>query len=112
MELQVKKLGNAQLGIIVLALGSGLVHLGLSLSLGFDIVFFLNFLGYFSLVAAYFLKLPIVKDYRPLVRWAFMAFVVATIVAWLFIGDHSWWVGIVTKLGELGLLVLLWFDKP
>jgi hypothetical protein len=112
MKTQSTPLKGAQIGIILLAGASALVHLGLSLSLGFDIFFFLNFVGYLAFCAAYFLPLPVVKDNRPWVRWGFMLYTLATILAWIFMGDKSWWVGIADKLGELFLLVLLWFDKP
>ena len=71
-------------------------------------------LVYLSLLAAYFLPVPIAKDNRRLVRWVYMGFAAVTILAWVAIGDHSWPAGAegyFTKLVELALIALLWNDR-
>jgi len=108
---QTSKLGALQIGIIVLTLVTATVHFTLLFP---DPVFILNSLGYLALLAAYFLPVPIAKDNRRLVRWAYMGFVVVTILAWVAIGDKSWPAGAegyFTKIVELVLLALLWNDR-
>ena len=109
------KLGPKQIAIIVLTLATSLIHLFLFISLGAhfasgDIMFLLNCLGYLALLAAYFL--PFAQQYHGQVRWAFIGFTAVTIIAWLILGDKSWWLGYVTKLIEIILIILLWTDKP
>jgi hypothetical protein len=103
-------LSPSQLLIVVLAVLTALVHFYLCLASGFDIIFFLNFLGYLGLTVVYFLPIPFFQNYHRLVRWAFMAFVAVTIIAWIVVGMRVWY-GYVDKLIEVGLLVLLWIDK-
>ena len=105
------KLGALQIGIIVLTLITAVVHFTLLFP---DPVFILNSLVYLSLLAAYFLPVPIAKDNRRLVRWVYMGFAAVTILAWVAIGDHSWPAGAegyFTKLVELALIALLWNDR-
>jgi len=107
---QTSKLGTLQVGIIVLTLITAAVHFTLLFP---DPVFILNGLGYLTLLAAYFLPVPIAKDNRRLVRWAYMGFAAVTILAWVAIGDKSGPAGALgyfTKLVELVLIALLWND--
>lgn len=108
---QTRNLGALQIGIIVLTLITASVHFTLLFP---DPVFILNSLGYLTLLAAYFLPVPIAKDNRRLVRWIYMGFIVVTILAWVAIGDKSWPAGALgyfTKIVELVLLALLWNDR-
>ncbi|HVP20488.1 MAG TPA: hypothetical protein VMS73_01360 [Anaerolineaceae bacterium] len=105
-------LSSTRYGIIIITVITALVHLYLAITSNpFDIVFFLNFLGYLALLAAYILPIPILKDYKGLVRWVFMAFVVVTIIAWILVGLRVWF-AYIDKILEVALVVLLWFDKP
>ncbi len=97
-----------QIGILVLTLATAFIHFSLLFP---DILFILNGLGYLTLLALYFLPIPIVRDNRALVRWVFMGFVVITILAWVAIGNKSWpagALGYLTKAIEIVLLGLLW----
>lgn len=110
------KSGTKQTVILLLALATSLVHLYLFISLGAhfisgDIMFFLNFLGYLGLLAAYSLPIPLAQRYHGLVRWVLMGFAALTIVAWIILGDKSWWLGWVTKLIEIVLIAVLWTDR-
>lgn len=108
---QTSKLGALQVGIIVLTLITAAVHFTLLFP---DPVFILNSLGYLALLSAYFFPIPIARDNRRLVRWAYMGFAVVTILAWVAIGDKSWPAGALgyfTKIVELVLLALLWNDR-
>ncbi len=103
-----RQFGLKQIAIVILTLATAFVHLSLLFP---DPLFILNGLGYLALLAAYFLPLPFTKDYRGLVRWIFIGYILVTILAWVVMGDKTWWVGYITKLIEIVLVVLLWTDK-
>ena len=100
------KMGGLQIGILLLAVATALIHFSLSFP---DPVFILNGLGYLTLTAAYFL--PQFKAHHATVRWVFIGFAVVTIIAWVAIGMRTP-LGYITKLIELALIALLWMDKP
>ena len=105
------KMGTKQIAIIVLTLGTALIHFSLLFP---DVLFILNGLGYLALLAAYFLPLPFTKNNHSLVRWVFIGYTIVTILAWIAIGDKSWpgsALGYITKLIEIALVILLWSDK-
>lgn len=105
------KFGAMQIGITLLTLATAVIHFTLLFP---DLLFILNGLGYLALLAAYFLPLPVVKENRRLVRWAFMGFAGVSILAWVAIGDKSWpdgALGYITKLIEIALIALLWNDR-
>lgn len=105
-------IGATQIGILLLALVTATVHLVLlNIQMGkIDILFTLNGLGYLALLAAYFLPLPLARENRSLVRWAFMAFAAITVLAWVLIGLRTA-LGYLTKIDELLLIWLLWTDR-
>lgn len=107
------KIGTAQIIIIVLTVLTALVHLGLFFSSG-SVIMLLNFLGYLGLLTLYFVKFDFLPLKREWIRWAFMAYTVITILAYF----ASWGaksfespMGIVTKIIEVVLLVMLWRQK-
>jgi len=111
------KIGLQQISIIILTIVTAVIHLTLAsraLTQSNDtttfIMFGLNGLGYFTLLAAYFLPLPLAKDNRGLVRWSFIIFAAVTIVGWVFIGARNT-VAYVDKVIEVLLIVLLWMDS-
>ena len=100
--------GALQIGIIILTLATALIHFSLLFP---DLLFILNGLGYLTLLALYFLPIPIARENRSLVRWLYMGYVVITILAWVAIGDKSWpagALGYLAKTIEIVLLGLLW----
>lgn len=99
--------GAIQIGIILLALATAIIHLTLSFP---DPVFILNGLGYLGLTAALFLPLSFLRDRRSLVRYVLMGFTLVTIIAWIAIGMRTP-LGYIAKLIEIALLVLLWLDR-
>jgi hypothetical protein len=100
--------GPLQIGILIATLITATVHLTLLFP---DPLFILNSLGYLGLLGAYFLPIPFTQENHSLVRWAYMGFAVATILAWIAMGDKTWIVGYLTKADEIILLVLLWMDR-
>jgi hypothetical protein len=110
MNTESSRISAVQIGIIILTLATALIHFSLLFP---DYLFILNGLGYLTLLVAYFLPIELARKYHNLVRWLFIIFILATILGWVAIGDKSWpagALGYVTKLIELGLLVLLVVD--
>ena len=104
------RFGALQIGIIILALATAVIHFSLLFP---DTLFILNGLGYLTLLAVYFLPIDFLRERHNLVRWLFIAFTGVTILGWIVIGDTSWpdgALGYVTKLIEVGLIVLLFVD--
>jgi len=104
------------ISIIILTVATAIIHIGLAfyaMSLG-DMttlaMFLLNGIGYLILLAAYYLPLPIARDYPRLVRLAFIAFTAVTIIGWVAIGARNG-IAYIDKLIEVVLIVLLITDK-
>ncbi len=100
-------MGPIQLGILLLALATGLIHIVLAIPENM-IMFYLNGAGYILLVLALFL--PQLKQYRNLIRYALMAFTLVTVLAWVAIGMRTP-IAYVDKIIEVALLALLWMDR-
>jgi hypothetical protein len=114
-----KKLTGIQIGIIVTTLITAFIHLAIA-PLQFrdpatsylGVLFILNFLGYISLLVAYFLPQPFFRRYHNLVRWLFMAFAAVTIISWAILnGNFKDPIGVASKLSEIALIVLLFLDR-
>lgn len=107
------KIGTAQIVIIVLAVFTALVHLGLFVRSG-DVVMLLNSLGYLGLLMLYFVKFNFLPIKREWIRWAFMAYTFITILAYFISwGARSFEspMGVITKLIEVALIFMLWREK-
>lgn len=106
--------GPVQIGIIVLTLATAFIHLYLVTVLiasGMSgTMFILNGLGYLALLAALFLPIPIVKNYRPIFRILFIVYTLVTILAWVAFGARDAW-GYSDKAIEVALVILLWLDR-
>jgi hypothetical protein len=76
-----------------------------------SVLFTLNGLGYLALLGAYLLQPGFLAGQKSLIRIAFIAYTVVTIVAWVAIGEKSDLLGIVTKIDEIILVVALWADR-
>lgn len=98
--------------IFITALITGLIHLVLLNIFTFrstgsiDFLFTLNGLGYLALAGAFYFELPFLRGYDKWLIYAFMAFTLATIIAWVAVGARST-LGYITKLDEVILLVML-----
>jgi hypothetical protein len=121
------RFGAIQVAICVLAAATAVIHIYLGVithvmvvtqpeataaaggaaALGmFAALFYLDGLGYIVLTAA--LYLPAFARFRRLIRWALIALTVATIVAYFaLIGGHYDAIGILDKIAEVALIVLL-----
>lgn len=112
MEATNTRFGPLQIGILVLALATALIHLWLAITSPgtFKILFTLNCLGYLTLTVLYFL--PALARYHSVVRWLFIAFAAITILGYFALnGVNISTLGIITKLIEVILIVLLLLDK-
>ena len=108
MKLAVK-MTPARTALAILAAVTGVFHLFLG-----DLILMLNGLGYLGLLAAYFLKLDFVPVKRPTLRWLFMGYTALTIVLYFVVrglGGFSFLPGMIIKLVEVALLLLLYQDK-
>jgi hypothetical protein len=108
-----RKLGPLQIGIIVLTLATGLIHLiPLGLTYG-NVLFILNGLGYLGLLGAMFLPLDFLDWLRGYARWALLAFTIITIIAYFVVNPDAWSspFGLVTKAIEVVLAILLFMDS-
>lgn len=104
------RLSPVQAGIILLTLATALIHLYFAF---FDeemsrlavILFFLNFLGYVTLVSALYAPIPALVRLRPLTRVLLIAFAAATIAGYLYVGVFEP-IGWIDKTIEALLIVL------
>ena len=108
------KLTGKQIGIILAALATAILHI----TLFPDIVFTLNGLGYLGLLGAYLLPIAFFQQNHKLVWWAFVGYTALTIVLWIIMGDKNFVAGTSSATGyyakaaEVILIVLLWSEKP
>lgn len=100
-------MGPVQVGILLLALATGLIHIWLAIPENM-IMFYLNGAGYILLALALFL--PQLKQYRNLIRYGLMAFTLITVLAWVAIGMRTP-EAYIDKIIEVALLALLWMDR-
>ncbi len=90
-------------GIVLLTLGTALIHLQLDFP---DPVFILNGLGYLTLLAALYLPIPRIARYRTLVRLVLIGYAALTIFLWVLLGLRTP-VGYIDKAIEIALIALL-----
>jgi hypothetical protein len=95
-----------QIGIIVLTLGTALIHFRLNFP---DPVFILNGLGYLALLAALILPVPQLANRRNVVRWVLVGYTALTIFLWILFGLRVP-IGYADKVIEVALIVLLLLD--
>jgi hypothetical protein len=93
-----------RIGVIVLTVGTALIHLYLGLQ-GFPL-FILNGLGYLGLLAALILPIPRISEYRDLTRWVLVGYAALTIFLWILVGARNS-IGYTDKIIELALISLL-----
>jgi hypothetical protein len=90
-----------RLAITLLAVATALIHWSLLVIMGrFDLIFFLNGVGYLALTFAYLTDRPLGATRRPLLHGLFIAYTAVTVLAWLAIGEKN----PATTLGALGYI--------
>lgn len=100
------QIGPLQIGIMLLAVATAIIHW----TLAFDWLFYANALGYLVLVALIYLPLPVLDPYRNWVRWLLIAYTTVTVVAWLLIGMRGP-VAYLDKAIEVALIALLFVES-
>jgi hypothetical protein len=90
-------------GIVLLTLGTALIHLQHDFP---DPVFILNGLGYLTLLAALYLPVPQLERYQSAVRWVLIGYTALTIFLWILFGARSP-IGYLDKAIEITLILLL-----
>lgn len=97
------------LQMVIIALGSMTAFLHLGIGLRGKMLLLLNGLGYVGLVYAFFLPVSILVAKRQWIRWLLLIYTAVTFVGYFV--THSvnmfTWMGVLTKVIELGLLGLL-----
>ena len=100
--------------VIVLTIVTAVIHLGLGIG-GvvmhpdtLSILFILNGLGYFALLAALFLSVPFFKDHRLLAHYLLIAFATVTFIAFFIVQfDNLPHVGIAAIIAKADELLLI-----
>ncbi len=118
------RIGPVQVGVILLALAAGIIHLYLFLIEGFlapglgyeirmlvfyQVLFVANFLAFVTLAAALYLPISLLARFRPVVRVLLIAITVATIVSYFYVGVFDL-TGNITQVIEILLVVLVTVD--
>src|SRR5215203_1960615 len=93
-----------RLGVMVLTIGTALIHLYLGLQ-GFPL-FILNCLGYLGLLAALTLPISGIARYRNITRWVLVGYVALTIFLWILVAERNL-IGYADKVIDLALISLL-----
>jgi hypothetical protein len=100
-------IGRLQWGIILLTVATAVIHFSLLFP---DFLFILNGLGYLTLLAALYLPIPALANYRHWVRWALLGYTVLTVILWVIMGARGP-LGFIDKAVELVLIVLLFIES-
>jgi phosphoglycerol transferase MdoB-like AlkP superfamily enzyme len=114
MDMAERKVSGLQVGIIVLTLATAAIHFALGVVFPdpmFTPLFILNALIYLALMVVYLL--PQLAAYHNLIRWVFIAFTAVTVVAYFVFNSGNFMnpIGLLTKVIEIALIVLLWLDR-
>lgn len=101
---------TSQIALIVLTVITALLHFDRALAdPDIRILFILNGLGYFALVAAFYL--PMFQKFHKAVRWIFVSYTVVTILlyfVWVAMsGDWTIPLGPIAKIVEVIMIVLI-----
>jgi len=108
------QLGSKQYGIIGLTIATAIIHLivGVINFPNGGILFVLNGIGYAALIAGLYF-VPQLADRRSMVRWVLIGFTAVTFILYFVFNWPDIWspMGILDKIIELVLIVLLWMEK-
>lgn len=112
MEISQRRSGALSAGIALMTLITAGIHFMLAMqSPEVRVMFTLNALGYVGLLAAMYLNLPIARDNRRLVRFAFIGYTLLTLLLWVIMGERTP-IAYITKAAEVMLVVLLFMERP
>ena len=102
---------RSQIVLIVLTAITALIHFERAIEdPDIRILFILNGLGYFALLAAFYL--PAFQTFHKAVRWTFIAYTAITIVLYfVWVAMSAEWtipLGPIAKIVEVAMIVLIW----
>ncbi len=100
-------LGPLQWGIILLTIATAVIHFSLLFP---DVLFILNGLGYLTLLAALYLPLAPLAEYRHMIRWLLIGYTILTIILWVIMGARTPR-GYIDKAIEIVLVALLFIES-
>jgi hypothetical protein len=100
-------IGPLQWGIILLTIATAGIHISLLFP---DVLFILNGLGYLTLLAALYLPIPALANYRSWLRWALIGYTALTIILWVIMGSRGP-LAYIDKAIEVVLIVLLFIES-
>jgi hypothetical protein len=108
------RLRTSQIALIVLTAITALIHFERAIQdPDIRILFILNGLGYFALLAAFYL--PAFQRFHNAVRWIFIAYTAVTILlyfVWVAMsGEWTIPLGPIAKVVEAAMIVILWREK-
>lgn len=109
MNTNSSRLSILQVGLIILTLITAFIHFSLMLP-KIDLMFTLNGLGYIGLLILYLTPLNILQKYHGWIRILFIGYTLLTIVLWVIFGMRSVQ-GYVSKISEIGIIILLLSDR-
>ncbi len=101
------QMGALQWGIILLTIATAVIHFSLLFP---DVLFILNGLGYLALLAALYLPIPQLANYRHWVRWALLGYTALTVILWVIMGSRTP-LAYIDKAIEVILIILLWLES-
>jgi hypothetical protein len=107
MKQEQVQLSFMQWSIILLTVATAVIHFSLLFP---DVLFILNGLGYLGLLAALYLPIPQLRNYRRLARWVLLGYTALTVILWVIMGSRIL-IGYVDKVIEIVLIVLLWLES-
>jgi hypothetical protein len=101
---------SSQIILIVLTVITALIHFERAIEdPDIRILFILNGLGYFALLAAFYM--PMFQQYHKLVRWTFVIYTAVTVLLYfVWVAMSSEWtipLGPIAKLVELAMIVII-----
>ena len=102
---------TSQIVLIALTVITALIHFQRAIKdPDIRILFILNGLGYFTLLAAFYL--PAFQRFHSLVRWTFIVYTaVAILLYFVWVGMSGEWtipLGPIAKIVEAAMIVILW----
>jgi len=117
------RIGPVQVGVILLALVSGIIHLYFIFVEGFlsglpqeqqmgpiyQFLFIGNFLAYTTLAVALYLPISLLARFRPVIRVMIIAIAIASIASYFHVGFYET-LGNTTQVIEALLIVLVTVD--
>lgn len=105
--MKIRPMTQMQWAIAGLAIATAAIHIWLGVSF-VDVLFILNGLGFLGLLGVLYLDMPQFTPYRAQAHWVLIGYTTLTIVLYFLLnGDLTSPVGLVTKVIEIALIILL-----